>query len=386
MGTKAEREPEMNVKEQITFQISPPAVLLATEKKVVELPALWLREQSPDADAVDSLTRQRLFDSHLLEENLELVSVTPLPSGSAELSFSDGHRAVYERCEILAELCSDFDGPLPQAWDSSLVLTKLTHEWPEMGDDESFAAALETYLRFGFVILRGVPGEKEQVLRVGSKFGYVKETNFGTYFEVYTKPLSNDLAYRSVSLGPHTDNPYRDPVPGIQLLHCLINETTGGLSTLVDSVSVVETLKREDREGYELLRDNSVRFRFVDMGMELTASRPMIHVDEKGRTLGVHYSPRLDQLPLLSPEKTRAFHRARKRLAQLFNSDRYELKFRLKEGELMLFDNSRVLHGRTSYNPNEGLRHLQGCYIDRGGPIERYSEVRKRIVNKLAKV
>ncbi|MNC65659.1 Gamma-butyrobetaine dioxygenase [compost metagenome] len=112
----------------------------------------------------------------------------------------------------------------------------------------------------------------------------------------------------------------------------------------------------------------------------------MIHVDEKGRTLGVHYSPRLDQLPLLSPEKTRAFHRARKRLAQLFNSDRYELKFRLKEGELMLFDNSRVLHGRTSYNPNEGLRHLQGCYIDRDGPIERYSEVRKRMVNKLAKV
>jgi len=65
---------------------------------------------------------------------------------------------------------------------------------------------------------------------------------------------------------------------------------------------------------------------------------------------------------------------------------RYPGKFRLQPGELMLFDNSRVLHGRTSYNPNEGLRHLQGCYIDRDGPLERYSEVSKRTVQKLAKV
>lgn len=112
----------------------------------------------------------------------------------------------------------------------------------------------------------------------------------------------------------------------------------------------------------------------------------MIDVDDKGRTVGVHYSPRLDQLPLLSHEQTLTFHRARKRLAELFNSHRYELKFRLQPGELILFDNSRVLHGRTSYNPNEGLRHLQGCYIDRDGPLERYSEVSKRTARKLAKV
>lgn len=376
----------MNTKDQITFQTSPPTVLLATESRGVELPALWLREQSPDPEAVDSLTRQRLFDSHLLDEDLSLISVSLLPGSKAELAFSDGHSAVYDATEILAEAISGSNGPSPQAWDSSLVLASVTHEWPEMDSDEAFTAALESYLRYGFIVLRNVPCDREQVLRVGSKFGYVKETNFGKYFEVYTKPLSNDLAYRSVRLGPHTDNPYRDPVPGIQLLHCLINETTGGLSTLVDSVSVVEALKREDREGYELLRDIPVRFRFVDMGVELAASRPMIDVDDKGRTVGVHYSPRLDQLPLLSNEKTQTFHRARKRLAELFNSHRYELKFRLQPGELMLFDNSRVLHGRTSYNPNEGLRHLQGCYIDRDGPLERYSEVSKRTVQKLAKV
>ena len=29
-----------------------------------------------------------------------------------------------------------------------------------------------------------------------------------------------------------------------------------------------------------------------------------------------------------------------------------------------MMDNYRLLHGRTSYDPNEGERFLQGCYID----------------------
>ncbi|PTU03707.1 gamma-butyrobetaine hydroxylase, partial [Pseudomonas sp. HMWF031] len=173
--------------------------------------------------------------------------------------------------------------------------------------------------------------------------------------------------------------PYRDPVPGIQLLHCLINETTGGLSTLVDSVKVVDALKRENLAGYMLLKNTPVRFRFLDKGVELTTRRPMINTDEAGRTLGVHYSPRLDSLPLLSANDVKSFHQARKRLAELLNHPDYELKFRLQAGELMLFDNSRVLHGRTSYDPTEGHRHLQGCYIDLDGPRERLSEIMKRI-------
>jgi gamma-butyrobetaine dioxygenase len=29
----------------------------------------------------------------------------------------------------------------------------------------------------------------------------------------------------------------------------------------------------------------------------------------------------------------------------------------------MMFDNHRLLHGRTKFFPNTGLRHLQGCYL-----------------------
>jgi len=30
----------------------------------------------------------------------------------------------------------------------------------------------------------------------------------------------------------------------------------------------------------------------------------------------------------------------------------------------VVFDNRRVLHGRTEFEPN-GHRHLRGCYVDR---------------------
>jgi len=87
---------------------------------------------------------------------------------------------------------------------------------------------------------------------------------------------------------------------------------------------------------------------------------------------GVHYSPRLDYLPVMGAETTRRFQRARRRLGELFADPAFELRFPLAAGELMMFDNSRVLHGRTSYDPSEGFRHLQGCYIDLDGPRSLY--------------
>ncbi|TQI33209.1 gamma-butyrobetaine hydroxylase [Pseudomonas aeruginosa] len=362
----------------VLFIEHPPSVRAQTAQGNIELSALWLREKTEDQDSIDQLTRQRLFDSHMIDEMISLTEVKPEGTSQAFLTFSDGHHALYSSAEILAEINDSKEHTQSEAWDSKIDMSLVRHDWGKMGQDKAFATALTAYLRYGFIVLNNVPNTREQVLTVGSKFGYVKETNFGRFFEVYSKPHANDLAYRSVRLGPHTDNPYRDPVPGIQLLHCLVNETTGGLSTLVDSVKVVGALKAEDPNGYRLLKETPVRFRFVDQGVELKTWRPMISTDHDGNTLGVHYSPRLDSLPLLSGSETVAFHRARKRLAELFNHPDYELRFRLAAGELMLFDNSRVLHGRTSYDPSEGHRHLQGCYIDLDGPRERFSEIVKR--------
>jgi gamma-butyrobetaine dioxygenase len=181
-----------------------------------------------------------------------------------------------------------------------------------------------------------------------------------------------------LALGPHTDNPYRTPVPGIQILQCLQNETMGGLSTLVDSLAVAEQVRAEDPEGFDLLSRIPVRFEYRDPTTHLVSVKPMIELDGQGQMTGVHYSPRLDDIPLLSKEDTRRYHAARKRLGTLFEDPQYELRFRLNAGEMMMFDNNRVLHGRTSFDPSEGHRQLQGCYVDRDGPRSRYLVLQRK--------
>ena len=67
------------------------------------------------------------------------------------------------------------------------------------------------------------------VAAVAETFGYVRETNYGRVFDVRVEAAPANLASTGLALRPHTDNPYRDPVPTVQLLHCLrLREPTAG--------------------------------------------------------------------------------------------------------------------------------------------------------------
>jgi gamma-butyrobetaine dioxygenase len=372
------RKLAMSAAPELSVRQDPPCLVLHNGTEPLELSPLWLRERTQAPDQLEALTQQRLFDSHAIDRALELESAVPVGEDRVALAFSDGHRETFDLRFLLGEIDDAEVCPAPEPWDANLDRRELRFDWQRVQQDaDAFHASLDAYLRRGHIILQGVPTDRERILEVGRHYGYVKETNFGRYFEVYSRPSGNDLAYRSVALGPHTDNPYRSPVPGIQLLHCLVNETSGGLSTLADSLKVLERLRCEHPSGYELLKRTPVRFRFVDAGTELVTHRTMIRTNDAGDPTGVHYSPRLDALPLLSDADTRAFHQARQRLGELLTDPVYEARFALSAGELLLFDNSRVLHGRTSYDSDEGHRHVQGCYLDADGPRERFASLRK---------
>jgi gamma-butyrobetaine dioxygenase len=65
--------------------------------------------------------------------------------------------------------------------------------------------------------------------------------------------------------------------------------------------------------------------------------------------------------------------------AMLLRSREFEIRFLLNKGDLVMFDNCRLLHGRTGFDPQEGLRHLQGCYIDIDGPRSRYRVLQRSL-------
>jgi gamma-butyrobetaine dioxygenase len=308
------------------------------------------------------------------------VSVTQPAAGSLRVKFSDGHEASFSAADLLEEAAlepNSHDCPPPRLWDGSLRELPRAR-WRADASESERLAWLEAFLSFGFVIFEGVPTTPGTVLKVGQTFGFTRETNFGALFDVRSTPDATDLAYTSVALDPHTDNPYRSPVPGIQLLHCLVNETRGGLSTLVDGFAVAAALRAHDPAAFAVLSSTPVRFKYLDADTELTASAPPIELDVTGAPKAIHFSPRLDYVPLFAPEKLSAYFHARREFDRRLRAPYFEIRFLLNSGDLVMFDNCRLLHGRTGFDPADGLRHLQGAYIDIDGPRSLYRVLRRR--------
>ena len=249
-------------------------------------------------------------------------------------------------------------------WDSSFN-EQNTFEFDEnLFETYEMYKALINFYQYGFVIFKNVPTKDNFIVKFANSIGSVRRTNFGEFFNVQSKPNPNDLAYTSLDLAPHTDNPYRNPVPCIQILQCIENEVTGGLSTLVDGYTVSEKLKQDFPDYYKMLTEIKIRFQFIDQTIVLEDWAEMIKLDESGNFKQVRFSPRLDFVPLIDKEKLELFYSARKKLSELYNSENYKIEFKLLPGDLLMMDNYRLLHGRTKYDASEGNRFLQGCYID----------------------
>jgi len=224
---------------------------------------------------------------------------------------------------------------------------------------------LERIANTGVAFLSGAPLENSKVLEVAAMIGWVRETNYGRIFDVRALSDANNLAYTAQALGVHTDNPYRDPVPGLQILHCLEEAHDGGINTFVDGFRSAEILKVRAPEAFEILSSTPVRFEFSDTVTHLSAERPIIQ-QINGRIEAIHYNNRAIA-PLRLPAATMiGFYSAYRAFALILRDSAQILTTSLRVGEVVAFDNRRILHGRTAFTSNEP-RHLQGCYLEHDG-------------------
>jgi gamma-butyrobetaine hydroxylase len=339
---------------------------IATEQEWIEVGgsrfyALWLRDNCPCPECRHE-SGQRLLDTRSIPDELTIVGLED--NGSIRVTFSDGHASTYDGAWLAAHA-----GPRPprkrRLWDASLQpsLPIARHD-----DVAAGGAVLRDWLaavdELGFAILTGCGTEPETVTRVAELFGFVRETNYGRLFDVRTVVNPTNLAYTGLGLGAHTDNPYRDPTPTLQLLHCLASSADGGENTLVDSFRVAADLSDED---FELLGSCAVTFRYADASTDLDTDVPVITVDMHGEVQSVHYNTRSAQ-PFRLPEDLMGdYYAAYQRFGRMLESSDYRIQFKLAPGDLFIVDNLRVLHGRTGYAASGGERHLQGCYADRDG-------------------
>ena len=340
-------------------------VFFENEGSRKEIHPFWLRERVSGDNFVDNATQQRLFDPTELKENIEIKNLN-LTDQFLEILFNDGVETRLKIQSILCEFANNNDVKSIDKikWDASLKDLNNFEFSNNIFEEKKMYEALISFYRFGFVIFKNVPIKNNFIVNFANSIGSIRRTNFGEFFNVKSKPNPNDLAYTSLPLAPHTDNPYRNPVPCIQILHCIENQVSGGFSTLVDGYTVTEKLKEDFPEYYKILTEVKVRFQFIDQSVVLEDWAEMIKLDENKNLRQVRFSPRLDFVPLMDKEKLKLYYLARNKISELYNSEKYRIEFKLMPGDLLMMDNYRLLHGRTSYDANEGERFLQGCYID----------------------
>ena len=330
-----------------------------------EIHPFWLRERVNSENFLDQKTQQRLFDPTMLKNSSEISKVN-ISDKFLEVSFKDGSCAKLVIENILKEFEKDnelyFINKI--SWKSDFQNNNIYKFNKNFFEEKIMYESLLDFYKYGFVIFENVPTQDNFIVNFANSIGSIRRTNFGEFFNVKSKPNPNDLAYTSLPLAPHTDNPYRKPVPCIQLLHCIENEVGGGLSTLVDGLAVTEELKKEHPSFFQILTEIKVRFQFVDDNVVLEDWAEMIQLDENKRLKQVRFSPRLDFVPLMDKGKLELYYAARNKISEMYNSEKFRIEFKLKPGDLLMMDNYRLLHGRTEYNANEGNRFLQGCYID----------------------
>jgi gamma-butyrobetaine dioxygenase len=301
--------------------------------------------------------------------------------------WSDGHRSEYS-AEWLnahdlipsARTARQFK---PELWGKALEADLPTGDWPQMLSDPAKELAwLERYTALGFGLLRNVPTRPGMVAEVGDHLGFVRVTNYGRLFDVISVPNPNNLANTSLGLGVHSDNPYRHPSPGVQLLHCLEAGAPGGDTLLVDGFHAAEILRKENPGAFALLSTVPMTFRFTDDKAELEARQTLITADMDGVITAVHFNNRSADWLDAPIDLASRWYGAYRIFAQILKRPELELIFKLGPGDLVVMQNDRALHGRTAFDPNLGRRHLQGCYIDRDGIESRRRLLRRRTTNR----
>jgi gamma-butyrobetaine dioxygenase len=395
-------------------------------------PAVWLRHNCPCPDCRDPVTGQRLVEITQIS-NGPWATVTAEFADSIEVTFApDGHRSVFSRAWLAAsaldvgagaDLRTEDGKALWRAAPASadggpaagLPLVELAAvpaaDWAGyLADDSVRVSVLDAVVRYGAGLLRCVPGSGGMVTAVAETFGYVRETNYGRIFDVRVVADPANLAFTSRAIAPHTDNPYRDPVPTLQLLHCLRDASLGGETVLVDGFAAAATLRAVDPLSFGVLTDTPIPFAYVDKETSLTACQPLISLTRRGRITGVRLNNRSMQPVRLPPAEAEAVYGAYRAWAAIVARPEFALHLRLTPGDCLVFDNTRILHARTAFAPapaassgpggsrgprgtggsggpagsggsggpgGSGERHLQGCYADIDGLLSTLAVLRR---------
>lgn len=361
--------------------------------------SVYLRDACTCPRCVDPSSKQKNFQSTDIPSTIKARTVEPQGDGSVKVTwdgdlpgFEDNHISTFpaEFFEVNSSWANfhqdHFGLDEPKIWDKALIAKRLQHVDYEdyLTKDESLYVVLQQLHDYGLVLLRGVPESEKSVEHIAERIGRLRDTFYGRTWNVKSVPQAKNVAYTAQYLGLHMDLLYmRDP-PGFQFLHCLKNTCKGGISLFSDAFQAASSLSKEH---FDILSNYQVPYNYRNAGEHYYYSHPVIELRNspgQPKTIdNVNYSPPFQAtLAFPTSEEKKVFDPtmdAWREFAAKVEDEENLFEYRLQEGECVVFNNRRVLHGRRQFDTATGERWLKGCYIDTDVFMSRY-----RVLSKIS--
>ncbi|KAK7203332.1 hypothetical protein BZA70DRAFT_283437 [Myxozyma melibiosi] len=338
---------------------------------------IWLRDSCQCSACFHPVTKQRLLNTFAIPEDIKPENAEPSDSGLNIKWDNDGHQSFYpwdwlhlHSYQPILEKTQTYHRFL---WGrNEIVENPPVVEYADvMASDAGVAEWTSKVKMYGFCFVEGTPVSPEATEELINRISFARNTHYGGFWD-FTSDLSKaDTAYTDLPLGLHTDGTYFTDPPGLQLLHCLSHDGNGGESILADGFRAARILREESPEHYKTL--SRVRVPAHSAGNEDVCIRPTFsarpilnHDDVSGELLQVRWNnddrSTMDRWSSVDPDGgVLQFYDAIRKWNQILSRPEVEYRFKLKPGRPMIFDNWRVMHGRTQF---DGKRRLCGAYIN----------------------
>ena len=227
---------------------------------------------------------------------------------------------------------------------------------------------------YGVCLVTNTPRDETSLRNVATKCAPIQRTIYGEFFEVVTSEQATNIAYTDAALHPHMDLAYYESPPGLQFLHCLEFDlpdlVEGGESVIIDAWKSALLFRELHPGHFHSLSKIPASFQMIqtrrDEPVHMVYKRPHIVLDSKDKVVGINWSPAFEgPLDAVNPETAEKYYRGYVEFAKLVETSPFKIEFKLKPGDVLCFNNRRMLHAKSAVKRKEnGRRHLRGCYVN----------------------
>lgn len=242
-------------------------------------------------------------------------------------------------------------------WDKAWIETNISQLQEALVSESDLW--LNQLFTVGFTVLHNI--EFKDLQPMLESIGPIYNSDYGLFAPSKTTKEGKDLAETGKAMSFHTDYTYWHTPPLLTSLYCVENDASGGESLIIDGFRVVEDFRQQYPSYFHILTQTPIQFKQVYTQWQYSYCRtqPILELDNSGKVTRINFANSHSYSLNLPFDQMEEFYAAYTTFFSYLKDPVYQYCFSLNPGDLLLMNDSRIMHGRKAF---VGSRHLEiGC-------------------------